>query len=261
MGAGPSTERVRRGAGPVQSLARALELLEALQRRERATIAELADLHGVHRATTLRLLQTLERFGYVTRGETRGEFRLGLKLYELGMVAGARSDLLSVARPIMRDLARTTGETIDLALYDDGEMVLIESIAGRPHARVGSAVGQRVVATNTTTGKLHLATRPLAEVERALRREGPWRLGPKRVTDPARYLAELECVRAQGYAVNDEETDPGVRFLGVAIDLPAQENRPVLILGAPVHRLPTSAYAHAAQLLRAAGRRIAAQIA
>jgi DNA-binding IclR family transcriptional regulator len=61
----------------VQSVRRALELMDALQRVESAEIGELARLHDVHRSTTLRLLHTLEQFGYVTRGDARGEFRLG----------------------------------------------------------------------------------------------------------------------------------------------------------------------------------------
>jgi DNA-binding IclR family transcriptional regulator len=71
----------------VQSVRRALELIEALERVESGEIGDLARLHGVHRSTTLRLLQTLEQFGYVTRGPGRGEFRLGIRLYVLGMAA------------------------------------------------------------------------------------------------------------------------------------------------------------------------------
>src|SRR5688572_2015207 len=91
--------RIPPDAGPVQSVMRALELIDALQRVESAEVGELATLHGVHRSTTLRLLQTLERFGYVTRGRGRGEFRLGLRLYELGLAASEQNDLLSAARP------------------------------------------------------------------------------------------------------------------------------------------------------------------
>src|SRR5918996_251027 len=129
--------RVPPGASPVQSVMRALELIDALQRVESAEVGELAALHGVHRSTTLRLLQTLERFGYVTRGQARGEFRLGLRLYQLGLAASEQNELLGAARPIMRLLADTTGETIDLTLCDDGEMIMLESVSARPFGRVG----------------------------------------------------------------------------------------------------------------------------
>ena len=81
------SRRTSRDTGPVQSVTRALELIDALQRVESAEVGDLAGMHGVHRSTTLRLLQTLERFGYVTRGQARGEFRRGLRLYELGLAA------------------------------------------------------------------------------------------------------------------------------------------------------------------------------
>jgi DNA-binding IclR family transcriptional regulator len=245
----------------VQSVMRALELIEALQRVESANVGELASLHGVHRSTTLRLLQTLEHFGYVTRGQARGEFRLGLRLYALGLAASEQNDLLGAARPIMRELAETTGETIDLTLCDQGEMILLESIASRPVARVGIEVGQRVASPGTTAGKLYLASLPTHDVERLVTSSGLPRVGPKSITDLARYLAELEQVRATGYAVNDEETDAGVRFVGVRISLPERAAGPALVLGAPRHRLPKEAYPRVAAKLAAAARQIVHAVA
>lgn len=241
----------------VQSVARALELLEALRERESVTIAELAQVQGVHRATTLRLFQTLERFGYVARGETRGEFRLGLKAFELGALFAERDDLLRAARPMMRHLAAATGETVDLALYENGDMLLIESIAARPTQRVGSPVGRRVAAACTTTGKLRFASMPVDEVDDVLAARGLPRVGPKSITSREALLAEVARVRQMGYAVNDEETDVNVRFVGVSIDLPNDPRMPCLILGAPAHRLPLSSVPRVAKLLRDAAGRIA----
>lgn len=242
---------------PVQSVARALELLEALRERESVTIGELAQLHGVHRATTLRLFQTLERFGYVARGEARGEFKLGLKAFELGALFADRDDLLRAARPMMRHLASATGETVDLALYEDGDMLLIESISARPTQRVGSPVGRRVAAACTTTGKLRFAKMPDHELHDVLSARGLPQVGPKSITSREALLAEVARVRRAGYAVNDEETDVNVRFVGVPIELPNDPRTPCLILGAPAHRLPLSSVPRVAKLLRDAAVRIA----
>jgi DNA-binding IclR family transcriptional regulator len=247
----------RKSLDPVQSVARALELLEALQQREYVTIGELAEIHGVHRATTLRLLQTLERFGYVTRGRTRGEFKLGLKLFELGAVFSERYDLLRAARPMMRHLASATGETVDLALYEDGEMLLIESIAARPGVHVGSTAGRRASATCTTTGKLQFAAMADHEIERVLADRGLPQIGPKSITNRDQLFAELARVRANGYAVNDEETDVNVRFVGVPIHLDGDPRRPCLILGAPAHRLPLTNVPRIARMLKEAAGHIA----
>ena len=242
---------------PVQSVARALDLLETLHRRPTATIAELAAQQGVHRATILRLLQTLEHHGYVSRGESRGEFRLGLKCYELGAAFGDRCELLRAARPMMRHLAARTGETIDLSIYDRGEVLLIESIAARPLSRVGSSVGRRSSATSTTTGKVHLAALDNAEIESILATHGLPRQGPKSITERERFLAEMERVRTVGYAVNDEETDKNVRFVGVPIDIPDSAWRAGLILGAPANRLSWGAIPGVARMLQDAARSIA----
>jgi DNA-binding IclR family transcriptional regulator len=257
MTATPPERNARKSLDPVQSVARALELIEALQHQEYVTIGELAELHGVHRATTLRLLQTLERFGYVARGRTRGEFKLGLKLFELGAAFSERYDLLRAARPMMRHLASATGETVDLALYENGEMLLIESIAARPSAHVGSPVGRRVSASCTTTGKLHFAAMPEHEIDRILSHRGLPQIGPKSITNRDQLLVELARVRANGYALNDEETDVNVRFVGVPIDLPGDPRRPCLILGAPAHRLPLNNVPKVARMLKEAAGHIA----
>jgi DNA-binding IclR family transcriptional regulator len=253
--------RTSRADGPVQSVARALGLLDALQREESIDITELSRLHGVHRSTTLRLLQTLERFGYVTRGHGRGEFRLGLRLYELGLAASYQNDLLGAARPIMRDLAATTGETIDLTLCDGGEMVLLESVSVRPFARVGIEVGGRVACAGTTAGKLRLAALSSTAVEQELLKYGLPRTGPKTITDVRAYLEMLAEVRRVGYAVNDEETDAGVRFVGVRITPTHGWADLVLVMGAPTGRLPRESYQRVAALLRAAAKQIAATVA
>ena len=245
----------------MQSVQRALELIEALQQAETGQIGDLARLHGVHRSTTLRLLRTLEQFGYVSRGRGRGEFRLGLRLYTLGMAASQQNELLQAARPVMRDLAASTNETIDLTLVDQSDMVLLESIASRPFARVGIHVGGRVAAPGTTAGKLALARRSRLELEHLLRNSGLPRVGPKSITDLERYLAELEHVRSRGYAVNDEETDAGVRFVGVPIGVPAHYGQPALVLGAPRYRLSAEAYPRIAAMLGAAAQDIAASVA
>src|SRR6185503_11237768 len=98
-------------------------------------------------------------------------------------------------------------------------------------------------------------------VERLVTSSGLPRVGPKSITELARYLAELEQVRATGYAVNDEETDAGVRFVGVRISLPERAAGPALVLGAPRHRLPKEAYPRVAAKLAAAARRIVHAVA
>ena len=250
-----------RGAASVQSLGRALELLEALQRHGPSKLEDLARMHGVHKTTTLRLLQTLEQFGYVARCRGRGEFQLGLRCRELGAVVDSRMARFSSARAVMNELAIATGETIDLAVYESGAMVLIESIAGRPAGRVGVSVGTRVPATCTTTGKLRLASMPASELERVLTTQGMAQRGPKSITDRGHFLAELERVRALGYATNDEESDAGMRFVGVVIDVPDIADCAALILGAPMRRLPRSEFPFIAEMLRTASEKIAASVA
>lgn len=251
----------KKEAGGVQSLARALEVLEVLQQEGQARVDALAQFHGVHKTTTLRLLQTLERFGYVARGQDRGEFRLGLKFYEMGVTVSERLGLLIAARPVMRDLAASTGETIDLAVCEGYGMLLIESMTERATGPVGTKVGHRAPATCTTTGKNFLASLTTEDLDRFLQSQELPRLGPKSIVCHDRLLEDLDRVRSLGYATNDEESDAGLRFVGVPVPRPGWTNCPTLILGAPSTRLPRRDFPYVADMLHAAAEQIIASIA
>ena len=103
---------------------------------------------------------------------------------------------------------------------------------------------------------MHLAALDKAELESILATTGFPREGPKSITDRERFLAEMERVRTVGYAVNDEETDRNVRFVGVPIDLPDSAWRAGLVLGAPANRLSWGAIPGVARMLQDAARRI-----
>ena len=98
-------------------------------------------------------------------------------------------------------------------------------------------------------------------MELIVQRTGLPSLGPNSITDPRQYLAELETVRNTGYAINDEETDAGIRFVGVRIDLQSGRPGPALVLGAPKHRLARDDYPRIASMLAETARRIASVVA
>lgn len=203
---------------PVQSVDRALTLLELLAASSgRAAISELAERSGLSLGTTHRLLSGLAARGWV-RQEPDRRYALGPALLPLG--AAATRLLGSWAQPYLAQLAAATGETANLAVLEDDHVVYVAQAPGRHRMRMFTEVGRRVLPHSTAVGKVLLAAREESDVRRALHRLGlPGRTEHTLTTVPA-LLAELQRVAAQGWAVDDEEEEVGVRCLSVPVGAP-----------------------------------------
>ena len=246
----PRPRRTPRGTSAVQSVMRATRVDRSLAARRIGQRGELASLHGVHRSTTLRLLQTLEHFGYVSRGQARGEFRLGLRLYALGLAVSEQNELLAAARPIMRDLAESTGETIDLTLCDQGDMILLESSpAGLARSDRSRA---RMASPGTTAGKLYLASLPPYDVERLV--TGAWSRGsaPKSITDLAALSGRARAGAHDGLCGQRRGNRRGSPLCRGTHQSAGACRRTSPALGAPRHRLFARPIAVSLQMVFAA---------
>ncbi len=201
----------------VQSVERALELLEALaEPGEAKGVSELARATGLPVATIHRLLSTMVARGYVRQNTTSHKYTLGSHLIRLGEAAAR--DFAQYARPYLAELMEASGETANLAMFEDGQVAYVAQVASRHHrVRMFTEVGRRVHPHTSGVGKVVLAFRPRAEVEALLARTGLPRRTPRTITDPARFLAELDKVAGQGYAIDSGEEEVGVRCLAVPV--------------------------------------------
>jgi IclR family acetate operon transcriptional repressor len=214
----PEGEGKRRRAGDgVQSVERALELLEALaDPGEAKGVSELARTTGLPVATIHRLLATLVSRGYVRQDTASHKYTLGSHLIRLGEAAAR--DFAQFARPYLTELMEASGETANLAVLEDGQIAYVAQVASRHHrVRMFTEVGRRVHPHTSGVGKVVLAFRPRAEVEALLARTGLPRRTSRTITDPARFLSELERVAGQGYAIDSGEEEVGVRCLAVPV--------------------------------------------
>jgi IclR family acetate operon transcriptional repressor len=167
------------------------------------------------KSTAHRYLTTLEELGVVERDD-RDCFRLGLRLIELAATFLSGQDLQNVSEPFLLQLAAQTQETVHLAVPFADEVVYIAKIDS-PHAiRMASHIGARVPLYCTSLGKAILACCTPDRVEEIIGRGLPART-PRTVTSPETLRAELERVRAQGFAVDDQENEMGVRCIGAPI--------------------------------------------
>jgi IclR family acetate operon transcriptional repressor len=186
-----------RGGDAVQSVERALELLEALVEPEEGSgVSELARATGLPVGTIHRLLATMVARGYVRQDTARRKYMLGARLIQLGEAATRR--FARFAHPYLAELMEVSGETANLAVFEDGQVAYVAQVPSRHHrVRMFTEVGRRMLPHTSGVGKVVLAFRPRAEVER--------------------FLAELDTVARQGYAIDSGEEEVGVRCLAVPV--------------------------------------------
>lgn len=225
------------GAGGVQSLERAFDLLERMaDAGGEVGLSELSASSGLPLPTIHRLMRTLVSCGYVRQQPNR-RYALGPRLIRLGESA---SRLLGTwARPYLAELVEATGETANMALLDGDEVVYVAQVPSRHSMRMFTEVGRRVLPHSTGVGKALLAQVPADEVRALLGRTGMPAATEKTITDPDAFIAELEGIRAAGYAVDDNEQEVGVRCLAVAV--PDSPTAAAISISGPAGRVTEAA--------------------
>jgi DNA-binding IclR family transcriptional regulator len=203
---------------PATAVERALNILESVsQRREGLTNSEISRKLAIPKSSASYILRTLERRGYLRRDAGTGRYKLGLKILSLGGDAQSNLDIADVALPFMRSLVERVHLTSHLAVLDQGEAVYIEKVEAPGFFKVNTWVGRRMYLHSTSVGKALLAWLPKQETEAIVRQQGMKKRTPKTITTVSRLLADLELVREQGYAVDDQENSTGARCLGAPI--------------------------------------------
>ena len=231
---------------------RAARLLEVLAAEGRPmTISELARELHINKGTMRDLLETLRAHSLLQRDAERKEYRFGPRLARLGMAALGQfnQDLASTARPFLADLAETVSGAVLLVVPHGDRATIVDKVdGGRLAVEVSATVGRRIRLAAGACGKVFLAYADLAEIPRFL--ADLTHPTPRTITDPALYAAELERVRRQGYATDDEEYLTGVRATAAPVfDARGRLAASVLVLGLtgslPVADLPRTGAATA----------------
>lgn len=205
-------------SSPATAVERALNILEAAaNRRDGLTNSEISRKLGIPKSSASYILRTLERRGYLRRDAESGRYRLGLKILSLGGDAQANLDIADVALPFMRALEEKIHMTVHLAVLDQGEAVYIEKVEAPGFFKVNTWVGRRMFLHSTSVGKCLLAGLPKQEVEAVVKQQGLKKRTPRTITSMTRLLSDLERVKDEGYAVDDEENSLGARCLGAPV--------------------------------------------
>jgi IclR family KDG regulon transcriptional repressor len=192
----------------IQAVSHALDLLEQFHGEvDELGVTELSKRLKLHKNNVFRLLATLESRGYIEQNKATENYRLGLKSLELGQTFIKQMGLLRQAKPILDRLVKDCNETSYVAIFKEGFIVYLDVVETDLTVRVVSRVGSRLPAHCTAAGKVHLAFMP-DELKAYT---------PRTITDRETLKKELQTVAEQGYAIDNEELDPGVRCVAAPI--------------------------------------------
>lgn len=202
----------------VSTLARGMQVLEAFSRESpQLTLTEIVSKVNLDKSTAFRLLYTLEQLGYVERDERTRLYRLGLKPVQLGLTALNSLDLVQAAQPHLKALFSRCSETVNMSVRDGCEIFYVARHKTQQVLNVGLEVGSRLPVWCTSMGKAQLIDLSPDELRDLLGNDEFPPAGPHAHRDLATLMADVETVRARGYAVNDEELAMGVRSVAAPI--------------------------------------------
>jgi DNA-binding IclR family transcriptional regulator len=226
----------REDSGPIQSVDRAVAILEILARDGEAGVTEVARELGVHKSTASRLLAALDRRDLVTQDTARGRFRLGVGIVRLAGAAARRLDLMQESRPVCRALAQEVGETVNVAILSGRDALYLDQVAGPAALSPHNWAGQRIPLHATSDGKVLLAYLPSAEIAGYLM--PLQRFTDHTITTGSELTQALDEVKRHGYATAVEELEAGLT--AVAAPVRNAEGRVVASISAsgPSFRIP-----------------------
>ncbi|WP_167767373.1 IclR family transcriptional regulator [Bradyrhizobium frederickii] len=204
--------------GGVQSVDRALSILETLAEDDEGyRLSDLAIRTGLSTSTVHRLLATLESRRFVQFDRAESRWHVGSRAFTVGASFARRRNFSAQAIPYLRKLRDLTRETANLAVVDDEFIIVLTRMESREIMRSLTQVGGRVPMVTSGVGKAVLATYSDEDVGAVIRHHGMPRLTGKSIVRPSDLFKELEKIRQQGFALDDEEACMGLRCIAAVV--------------------------------------------
>lgn len=220
----------------VEAVHKACAIVRVLRDRDGLSVTEIADSVDFSKSTVHGHLATLVDEGFVVREGDR--YRLGFEFVEVGTsVIESRVVDLEAIRDEVQRLADETGEQVRFVVEEDGYVACIDRREGDEAIRHKFGIGDRMPMHSTATGKAILAEYPAETVEGILERRGLPERTEHTITDAATLYEHLEAVDAQGFAIDDGESIPGMRAVGTAVTIPERRVLGALGVSGPSTRM------------------------
>jgi DNA-binding IclR family transcriptional regulator len=245
----------------VQSLDRALDLLEALAGAPELGVSEIAAQTGLVPSTAHRLLGTLVDRGYAAQNPVSGRYLLGYKLLELTSGLQDRmARLRTTARPHLEAIQDETGETTNLCVLEGRNVVYVDSVSGTRSVRLFTDIGHAIPAHTSGAGKALLAWRDPADVAMLLGGTDLPASTPRTLTTLGELQEDLAKIRRRGYSTDNEEHELGVGCVAIPIFDSAGSPLAAISVSGPTTRILHADTADTAGLLREHAEQVAASL-
>lgn len=246
----------------VKAVDHAFDVLEAFSgEEEELGVTELSKGLGLSKNNVFRLLATFESKGYIEQNKKTENYRLGLKVFELGEIYRHQSGLLKQARPILKELVAECDESAYLAILRGPELIYLDMVDTSQPIKVISRVGLRVPAYCTAIGKAQLAYETEDEIEKVFEGVTLQKFTKTTITSLDKLKEELKKVAAQGYSVDNEEYEREIRCVGVPVrDYTRRVVAGICISGPSFRMSPERVEKELVPLVKEAGRKISQKL-
>ena len=201
----------------VKALERALVLLRTLSEADSMSLTDLSQRAGIPASTAHRLLVTLQNFGYLEFNEDTQLWMIGVEAFRIGGSFSRRIKVVEAGRPMLRALMDKTGETANMAIADDGDVVFVSQVETHEPIRAFHRPGTRAHMHASGIGKALMADLDLDGLNTWMARKGLPAYTANTITDPDALRAEMALIRQRGWAIDNEERTLGMRCVAASI--------------------------------------------
>jgi DNA-binding IclR family transcriptional regulator len=246
---------------PVQSIARAFKILEAIaDRPEGISHADLSKVVGLHASTAFHLIRTMLALGYLRQDPETKRYHIARRVFLLAARVSDEVNLVNAALPVMRDLAEAMGETAHLGVLSREGVITIAKSEGTSTFRVFERLGVLRPAHCTAIGKAMLASLPKTELDDFLARIELKEFTSRTLVDPVRLRREIDRVREAGYAVDDAEFNPELRCAAALVRDFSGRGIAAIGISGPTWRIKSDDIARVGKRVAASADRLSAEL-
>jgi IclR family transcriptional regulator, KDG regulon repressor len=201
----------------VKSLQKAMHIIDYLAVEGEKGVTEISREFNISKSNAYNILNTFVLNRWIEKNTVNDKYFLGLRLFELGNVVRSGFKLREIAIPFMKELVNKIGETVHLTVFDNGDVVYIESAQPENKLTIAAVSGRRVHMHCTGVGKVILAFQSVETINDIIKRKGLPAFTPNTITEPERLKKHLAEIRRRGYAIDDIEHEPGIRCVATPI--------------------------------------------
>lgn len=222
---------------PIQVSERIFVLVEELAECGPIGLVELSSRLGLHKSTVHRILNSLQLMGYVRQSED-GKYALSLKWMDISSKVINKFDIVATARPYLKKICEISGETVHLVEMDGVDAIYIDKVESFSNSiRMVSKIGSRIPLFCSGVGKAILASKTDEEIKSIWEKSDVKAMTPNTITDFKDFLDTINQIRVDGYALDNEENETGVRCIAACILSRDGKCKNAFSISAPINRM------------------------